>query len=186
MGNLLRTANISSLVLAIISTVSYFLFEKFFLFVMLLVFWTMFYHLCFRDIGGVVIDKAFNNVINYKRKWFQPHKWEKPLYNLFKVKSWKLYMPTFDPSLFSMEKHTFEEILMASCQAEIVHEVNMLLSLLPIILLIWTKHSLPLIMFFVISSICASLIDSLFVMIQRFNRPRMLRVTYLEKAKKSI
>ena len=46
-------------------------------------------------------------------------------------------MPTYDSALFSPQKHTWDEIAQAMCQAELVHEVIAVLSFVPIIMTIW-------------------------------------------------
>lgn len=67
---------------------------------------------------------------------------------------------------------TVKELIGATCQAEIVHEVIMPLSLLPIALIpLWGGATV-----LILTSVLAMLFDSLFVIIQRYNRPRLVRV----------
>ena len=61
---------------------------------------------------------------------------------------------------------------MAMCQAELVHETIMVFSFLPIIASVWFES----IGVFVITSIVSALIDLIFVIIQRYNRPRIIRI----------
>ena len=58
------------------------------------------------------------------------------------------------------------------CQAELVHEVNIAVSFVPILFSVWVG-ALPV---FVITSILAAGYDLLFVILQRYNRPRVLRL----------
>ena len=81
-------------------------------------------------------------------------------------------MPTYDSSLFDPTLHSWEEIAKAMCQAELVHEVNIAASFVPILLAVWVG-ALPV---FVITSVLAAGYDLLFVMLQRYNRPRVLRL----------
>ena len=137
------------------------------------------YHLAIRLFGGTLIDMIFKNKMNYNRFWFKEHFWVKSFYKLLNVKKWKDHLPTYDPSLFDFELHTYEEIVMAMCQAEIVHESNMVLSYVPLILIPFSPTYL--VYTIIISSICASLIDSIFVMTQRYNRPRLIRLMKLKR-----
>ena len=113
-----------------------------------------------------------NNKVDYKRKWFQVSSVEIGFYNAIKVKRWKNTMPTYEPELFSTQNHTWEEIVQAMCQAELVQETIVVLSLLPIIMTIWWGEFWV----FLIISVCAALIDLSFVIMQRYNRPRVLRL----------
>ena len=61
---------------------------------------------------------------------------------------------------------------MIMCQSEIVHELIFVLSFVPIIEIVW--FGTPLV--FIITSILAALYDLLFVIMQRYNRNRILRL----------
>ena len=81
-------------------------------------------------------------------------------------------MPTYDSTLFSPQKHTWDEIAQAMCQAELVHEVILVLSFAPIIATVWWGAFAV----FLITSIFAACMDLSFVMMQRYNRPRVLQM----------
>lgn len=81
-------------------------------------------------------------------------------------------MPTYDAELFLPEKHTWDEIAQAMCQAELVHEVIVVLSFVPSIMTIWWGAFEV----FLVTSILAACIDLSFVMMQRYNRPRVLQL----------
>ncbi|MCQ2417936.1 MAG: hypothetical protein MJ071_09045 [Oscillospiraceae bacterium] len=141
-------------------------------------FGTFSYHFLMRLAVGYLTNGIFHNRINYSRKWFQPHKWEEGLYQILRVKQWKDHMPTFAPDMLDIRKHSWEEIAGAMCQAEIVHTIIAVCSFLPIAAsLIW--ESFPV---FFLTSLAACCIDCLFVIIQRYNRPRVLRI--IEKKQK--
>lgn len=130
------------------------------------------YHFLMRLLVGKIIDKTLHNRVDYTKKWFVEKPFEKSLYKAIQVKKWKKYMPTFEHDYFDIKKHSIVEIIGAGCQAEIVHEVIMVFSFLPIILIIWFNSSAV----FVITSALAALFDGLFVIMQRYNRPRLLRL----------
>ncbi|MCH5347998.1 MAG: hypothetical protein J1E40_01620 [Oscillospiraceae bacterium] len=135
-------------------------------------FGTIFYHLAVRLAVGHIIDARFHNHMDYTKKWFTEKAFERKLYKTIQVKKWKKWLPTYDPQNFDLKNHSVSEILQASCQAEIVHEVNMPLSFVPVIFSVWFG-SLGV---FIITSCAAFLFDSTFVIIQRYNRPRLIRL----------
>ncbi len=134
-------------------------------------FGTSTYHLGMRLLVGVLYNIGMKRA-NYKKKWYQIHSWESRLYQFIKVKKWKAKMPTYDPDTFSNKKHTWDEIAQAMCQAELIHETNIVLSFVPLI------ASVPFGSFdvFFITSICSAVFDLLFVIIQRYNRPRIVKM----------
>ncbi|MBQ3006265.1 MAG: hypothetical protein IJD78_01760 [Clostridia bacterium] len=132
---------------------------------------TMLYHFVMRLAVGGLTTKLLYSKLNPEWRWFQTTAFERKIYKLIKVKKWKIIMPTGDPESFSLKKHTPQEIAKTMCGAELVHELNILLSFLPILLAI-PFGSLSV---FVITSVAAALCDLPFVIMQRFNRPRMLR-----------
>lgn len=81
-------------------------------------------------------------------------------------------MPTYSPDTFDLNKHTIEEIISATCQSELVHETIVVLSFLPILLAI----PFGTLGVFIATSIVAALIDCIFIIMQRFNRPRLLKI----------
>lgn len=133
---------------------------------------TICYHFTIRLVIGCVFEYFLRNCVNYKRKWFEQRGFEEKLYKTLRVKKWKKYVPTADESLFSIEKKTPKQIIMAGCQAEIVHEVCAGAGLLAMFL------AFPFGEFWVFfaTSILAALCDFAFVAIQRYNRPRLLKL----------
>lgn len=138
-------------------------------------FGTTFYHFAMRLAVGVTIRR----IPDPGALWFRPHHWEPRLYDILRVKQWKKHMPTFNPSQFSLKENTLPQILHNSCRAEVVHEVIMVLSFLPVLTIprfgaagvFWT------------TSILSALFDSSFVILQRFNRPRLQRILAREASR---
>ena len=143
-------------------------------------FGTIAYHLWMRLLVGVVLDAAMKNRADYTKRWYQLLPFEEELYKKWKVKQWKGNMPTYAPEIFSMKIHTPDEIAQAMCQAEIVHEVNVVLSFLPLFGTIWFG-AFPV---FLVTSLLAAGYDLLFVIMQRYNRPRMIRLAKSMKKRK--
>lgn len=142
-------------------------------------FGTISYHFIMRLLTGSVVNLLLNNRVNYRRKWFRVSAVEEKLYKMLKVKKWKGKMATYEPGCFDSRIHSWDEIAQATCQAEFVHELIIVLSFLPVFAAI-PFGALPV---FVISSVLAACVDAIFVIIQRFNRPRIIKL--IESSKKN-
>ena len=92
------------------------------------------------------------------------------VYEALKVKRWKRRMPTYDNALFDPRLHTWDEVAQAMCQAELVHETIALLSFLPIAAGL-RFGAYPV---FIVTSVLSAGYDLLFVMMQRYNRQRIM------------
>ncbi len=135
-------------------------------------FGTAAYHFVMRLAVGGAINLLLRNRVNYRARWFRVSQWEQKLYKKLRVKKWKGKMATYDASLFDSRIHSLSEIAGAMCQAEIVHELIILFSFVPILAAIpfgalWV---------FVITSLLSACYDAMFVIMQRYNRPRVLRL----------
>ena len=140
--------------------------------VLAITFGTTAYHFVMRLLVGTVIDLLLHNHVDYRRKWFQVSAAEEKFYKKLGVKKWKTNMPTYDPRCFDPKLHSWDAIAQAMCQAELVHEVIILLSFVPVLAGIpfgqmWV---------FVVTSLLAACFDAMFVILQRYNRPRILRL----------
>ena len=141
---------------------------------------TFSYHFLMRLIVGYGIDAVYHNRMNYHGKWFQPRKWENKLYKKLKVKSWKDKMPTYDTDISSFELHSMEEIVMAMCQSEIVHEIIVAFSFVPVLAIPWLGEPVV----FIITSFLAACFDMIFVIMQRYNRPRIIKLIEKRRSRK--
>ena len=133
---------------------------------------TTFYHLAMRLTAASLIDTMYHNRMDYTKKWFQERAFEKKLYKKLRVRKWKKRLPTLNPEDFDLKNRSLEEIIQVTCQAEIVHELIMPLSFVPVVFSLWFG-SLGV---FVVTSCLSCLFDSLFVIMQRYNRPRLMRL----------
>lgn len=80
-------------------------------------------------------------------------------------------MITAIPSQFDIKQRSLDELLHNMNVAERVHIVSMLLSFAPLLLIIPYGTAAA----FISTSVIACIGDSLFVMIQRYNRARILK-----------
>ncbi len=138
---------------------------------------TIAYHFIMRLLVGMIFQLCMHNRADYTRKWYHVSKAEMQFYQKIKVKQWKSKMPTFDNDAFDTKKHSWDEIIQAMCQAELVHETIILCSFLPIIASTWFGAFWV----FVITSVCSALFDLLFVFMQRFNRCRIQNMISVKK-----
>lgn len=147
-------------------------FKSGFLYSAAITFGVTFYHFAIRLIIGCITDKVFRERTNPNSKWFSQKKFEHIVYKKLKVHKWKRFVPTYDPDQFNLEYHSFEGIARSMCSAEICHEVIMLFAMFPVLLII--PFGSPAV--FIMTSFLSALIDLVFVIIQRYNRPRILRL----------
>ncbi|MBQ2971246.1 MAG: hypothetical protein IJE16_01705 [Ruminococcus sp.] len=130
---------------------------------------TIMYHLWLRIIMGNVTKLL---KIEYTMPFFKERSFEKKLYRFFKVKSWKDKALTYNPELFSLKDYSLSQVANTMCKAETDHLVNVAISLSTLLFaLIWGQ--LPI---FLITAVFAILFDMQFVLIQRYNRPRIVRL----------
>jgi len=135
-------------------------------------FGTISYHFVMRLLVGLSVNLLLHNRVDYRRKWFQIRAAEQKFYQKIKVKKWKGKMATYDPAAFDSSIHTWDEIAQAMCQAELVHEIIIVLSFIPILAAI----PFGALFVFVITSVLAACYDAMFVIMQRYNRPRILKL----------
>lgn len=133
---------------------------------------TIAYHFVMRLMVGLAFHATMRNKADYRKRWYQVSKREMAVYEKLKVKQWKRRMPTYDPALFDPRLHTWEEIVQAMCQAELVHEMIAVLSFLPILAGIWFgEYSV-----FIVTSVLSAACDMVFVIMQRYNRQRVMKL----------
>ena len=137
-------------------------------------FGTTAYHFCMRLAVGWLVPKL---PFDPGHGWFRPRSWEAGFYGFLGVKRWKGKLPTYDPREFSLKEQTPEQILRNMCGAELVHETIMVLSLVPI----GFSRIFGELPVFLATSLAACLFDGLFVMAQRYNRPRLVRLAQKRK-----
>ncbi len=144
-------------------------------------FGTTAYHFVMRLSVGYTVPIITGYRFDYRNAWFQPRTWEPAFYQKLNVRAWKGKLPTYAPEQFSLKSNSLHQIIQNMCGAEVVHEIIMVLSLLPLLTVPFfgTLHV------FLTTSILAALYDSIFVMAQRYNRPRLVRIYEKQEARHS-
>ena len=143
-------------------------------------FGTTSYHVVMRLLVGLTFCVVMQNKADYKKRWYRVGEHEMAFYEKLGIKNWKRRMPTYDHTLFDPQVHTWAEIAQAMCQAELIHETIALLSFLPIAAGIWFGVY-PV---FIVTSVLAAGCDMLFVMMQRYNRQRIMKLLKRESIRK--
>ena len=145
-------------------------------------FLTISYHFIMRLIVGELISVRYRNRrFNLNSAGFRMYKFEPELYKRLKVKRWKKNIITAKPEQFDICKNSMEGLLHNIAQAELVHRIIMVLSFVPLLFII--PYGAPIT--FITTSIFSCLIDLQFVIIQRYNRPRVIKLMEKMNKKKS-
>lgn len=177
MARLIRTTAILTVAVTIFFSALYRVTRTSLYLTLSITFGTLAYHIVMRLIVGEAFDRFMNNRADYRKAWYQVKPWEEKLYRILRVKQWKKYMPAYDGRSFDPQLHSWDEIAQATCLAELVHETNVVLSFLPILMSI----RFGALSVFVITSVLSAALDMSFVILQRYNRPRVIR--YMENKK---
>lgn len=132
---------------------------------------TIMYHFWVRIIMGNV-SKLFKKYINYKQWLFKERKFEKKLYKILRVKDWKGKALTYNPESFSLKEHSLEEIANTMAKSEVDHWINEAISLSTMLFaILWGEFWI-----FCLTAVTAMIFDSQFIIIQRYNRPRIVKI----------
>ena len=161
-----------SAVSTILSCVFYRVFPQVFLLVLSITFGTVFYHFSMRMMLGLTLNKYITKPLNYESKWFSKKSFEAGFYQKVRIRDWKNMLPTYYPEKFLFRTHTELDLIQTMCIAEIGHEMMILLSYIPIIFSLFFGQFYV----FLITSFLAGLCDAVFVMAQRYNRFRIVKI----------
>ncbi|MGN1420894.1 MAG: hypothetical protein ACI4XC_05225 [Eubacterium sp.] len=131
-------------------------------------FGTVLYHFVMRLTVGFIVPHRYR----YTDEFFTEKTFEKPLYNRLKVKKWKRFMPSYNPASYSVRNNELEHIANTTCRNEVIHLVICVLSFVPILFSIPFGETAV----FVITSVLSCMFDMIFVIMQRYNRPRIVKL----------
>lgn len=149
-----------------------------FLFAVFVTLLTFFTHISIRFTFANLIYVFLAGFVKEDNWWFRERPLEKSLYKILGVKKWKSKLPTWQDGDFDIKKADSSVIIYNMNKAEVYHEICMLLSFIPIL------YAIPFGKFWIFfgTSVGGALFDFLFVMIQRYNRPRMRKLAGMKKA----
>ena len=179
--NLSKTLHLTTAVLALLTLVLYALFRFFptpAIEALAITAGTFFYHFAMRLLVGAVVPGLVPAGAE-KLWWFREKGFEPELYKALRVKTWKKRMPTYAPERYDLRRHTPAEIVHTCCESEAGHEVIMVLSFVPVL----TIPAFGAAGVFWGTSVLSALFDGCFVIMQRYNRPRLLRILEKERVR---
>lgn len=134
---------------------------------------TFCYHFTIRLVIGGIMDRIKLSQFKPESRRFREFGFERKLYKAIRVKKWKKFAPTYDKQLFSLKDNSVDKVIGETCRAESVHWLCAAASLASISFTL-IFGSLPA---FLITGIVGALVDLAFVIIQRYNRPRLIKHT---------
>lgn len=128
------------------------------------------YHFGLRIYMGTV-TKKWN--ITYNHPWFKQRSFEKKLYKLLRVRKWKDKVLTFEPEMYNFQSRTLSQLATTMAKSETDHWINEIISVIStFFLFIWGCPAA-----FIISAVAAMIFDAQFIIVQRYNRPIVLRLS---------
>lgn len=128
---------------------------------------------------GTICEGVFENGINSSGDWYKTSAFEDRLYGTLNIKGLKKFLPTFERTDFSLKKDSIQYIIDTGCEVEVEHELCIAASMLGVLFaLIFGKVWL-----FAIVAATAVIYDLLFVVVQRFNRSRLITVQLKRRAR---
>lgn len=134
---------------------------------------TICYHFTIRLVIGNIIDRIKLEKFKPESWRFREFKFERKLYKVLRVKKWKKFVPTYNERLFSMKENSVGNIIGETCRAEVVHLLCAAASLVSIsFALIFGSLTA-----FLITGIAGALVDLVLVIVQRYNRPRLKKLS---------
>lgn len=141
-------------------------------------FLTVSYHFGMRLAVGTAVASFFKKrEFNPDSFFFRIRPFERKLYEKLCVKKWEKKVITAQPEMFDLRRNTLGGLLHNMEQAELVHRIIMLLSFVPLLFII--PFGEPVV--FAATSVLACLADFKFVIIQRYNRPKVERLIRMQK-----
>lgn len=141
------------------------------------IFLVVFSQLVITHICAPIVFMIFRMKFNYNSFWFRPKRFESNLYKFIVVKKWKNKVSQYDKNQFSFKVHSMEKVICTMCHAEVVHELTAAVSFLPVILFSGYVNT----DFLFVTSLIFSVVHLRYSVIQRYNRPRLIKITERRK-----
>lgn len=133
---------------------------------------TICYHFTIRLVIGNITGSIKLSQFDPNARRYRERKFERKLYKVLRVKKWKKFVPTYNNRDFSVKDHSFNKLARATCRAETTHWLCAAASLVTICFAVWFGS----LVVFIITGVLGALVDLVFVTLQRYNRPRFMRL----------
>lgn len=135
------------------------------------------YHFWMRLAIGYAVERFFPTSVDPNGFWFRERCWEKRCYKRLRVRKWAKRVPTFKPEQFDVRTRTTEELIWQTCLSETVHTWIVFGGFSTLLFCFFFDDPLGNLAPFLITAILAGAFDLQFVILQRYNRPKLLRLT---------
>lgn len=135
---------------------------------------TVFFHIAMRLGVYCGIRSMPKSDFDFDGRWFGQKKAEGKIYRMICVHAWKNVLPHLFPEDFALSSG-IEKVVRSTCIAEIAHTIIIPLSYLPAIFALLMRADIAYLIALGASSVIAGFADFLMLIIQRYNRPRLLR-----------
>lgn len=133
---------------------------------------TICYHFTVRLVIGNIAGSIKLSEFDPNAPRFRERGFERALYRKLRVKKWKKFAPSYDEREFSVKDHSFDELARTTCRAETTHWLCAGASLVSICFAVWFGS----LAVFIITGVLGAIVDLVFVVLQRYNRPRLMRL----------
>lgn len=134
------------------------------------------YHFGLRILFGE-FTKKLN--IDYKHPFFSKKSFENKIFEILKVRKWKDKVLTFDPASYDFKNRTPKQLATTMCKSEIDHWINEAISVFSILFaLLWGQ-----LWIFLLTALLAMAFDAQFIIVQRYNRPHVIKLIELKENK---
>lgn len=131
---------------------------------------TICYHFTVRLVVGSITGSIKPEYFDPRSVRFRERRFERGLYKALRVKKWKRFMMSYDETQYSLKERTPDEIARITCRNETVHWLCSAASLASITFALMFGS----LAVFIITGVLGALFDLAFVIVQRFNRPRLV------------
>lgn len=137
------------------------------------------YHFGLRILAGEI---AKHVPIDHNRRFYRRKNFEERLYKFLMVRKWKDKVLTFDPASYDFKNRTPHQLAVTMARSERDHWVNEVISLVSLaFILLWGCWPA-----FVITAILAMIFDGQFIVVQRYNRPIVMRLIERKEKKPGV
>ena len=139
-------------------------------------FGTASYHFLIRLLVGWLVLLCMPKYVDAQGWWFRPKKCEQRFYRLIRIKAWKDKVPTYNPDSFSVSKDRLHDLVRTMCVSEAGHEIMLVCGYFSVLFCFITGDWHTDVWIFLATAFAAGLFDFVFVLLQRYNRPRLVRL----------
>lgn len=164
-------------VLAAVLAALYVRFENPILQTLLITVGTTAYHFWMRLAIGHAVERFFPTTVDPNGFWFRERRMERGLYKRLRVRKWAKRVPTFKPEQFDVGVHTTDELIRQTCLSETVHTWIVLGGFSTLLFCFFFDDPLANLAPFLVTALLAGAFDLQFVILQRYNRPMLLRLS---------